>query len=198
MKRIAADDFKKLVRDAVKDAMEELKAQRIEPDEEELEEEETADPSPLLMKLRQLRPAIEASGDRKAIDAYNTAVKAARRQTTNLISALDALPQRSRTTNADSAAEFEQAARRAGAWMRGEPEPVAEETRPRTHAEDATARNDDEAWGRRMNREGQRRRGALGPAPPEPSQGRAQDRQPTEEPYEDLIARRRRELLLER
>jgi hypothetical protein len=44
------------------------------------EQMEAADESPLLVYLRKIKPAIQASGNVQAIDAYNTAVRAIKRE----------------------------------------------------------------------------------------------------------------------
>lgn len=88
-----------------------------------------------------------------------------------------------------AAEKFEAAARRVGARMRGEPE--AEETRLAEHAEDATCANDDEAWGKRMMREGARRRGER--ATTRSTTRRAADA--AEESFDDVVLRARNRAL---
>ena len=73
------------------------------------EEEEVIDAHPALASLRRLRPVIEASGDRTAIDAYNTAIRGLRkRSASSLVSVSD-----ERRTPEDAARAFDEAVRRA-------------------------------------------------------------------------------------
>ena len=122
---------------------------------------ENEDASPALIKLRRLKPFIEKSGDRQAIDNYNRAVKALKSgQPTHLISALDALPWRSLESNTNQGTEFVTAINRARARLLNLPETEPEKKAFGKRAADSTSRTDDEEWhkdamamGRRM-REG--------------------------------------------
>jgi hypothetical protein len=127
----------------------------------------------------------------KAIDAYNTAVKALRSTPVSFrpaaVAGADA-PERSwesilkyyRGRNPQEGRQLAEAA-------------AAARIRVSTAVdEDATARNDDEAWGRRMNREGQRRRNQQAPAATAPERRATLD---AAETFEESCNRRRRDLL---
>ncbi len=74
-----------------------------------------------LERLRAIKPAIQASGDRAAIDSYNAAVREIkqRRKNSNRVLAADCWERRVES-EFDSARDFEDAARNAGRKMRGE------------------------------------------------------------------------------
>ena len=114
---------------------------------------------PVLDALRLLRPFVERSGDRKAIDAFNSAMRAAKRGNVgpaqHLIAAYDWQPPQARPGD-------------------------YEDMMKALHRQSITVGN-----------------GPLRPPESEGETRRAQDRQPAQETYEELVGRARRKALSE-
>jgi len=94
-----------------------------EPDEDDDEEETATDDGRALQLLRSIRPTIEAhartTGDRKAIDEYNSAIKTLKSRMKNS-RAIVSDSARQLRVEVDPDRAWEDAIRRAGARMRGE------------------------------------------------------------------------------
>lgn len=118
---------------------------------DEGEEMEATDESPLLLFLRKIKPTIQASGNVQAIDAYNTAVRAIKREQRRVL-AVDTRTPAERVADAAqwtrlqaevNGESFAESARNAGARMRGEL--VAEEKRPtRARTQDSPMLSDED------------------------------------------------------
>lgn len=145
-KKTTDDDAICAALERLTEVMRQLASRRSEPEEEESEVED----SPVLHKLRRLKPMIAASKDRAAIDAYNDAIRAVKGLGSSLGS-LNLVPVSDRRSE-DTAADWEAAVKRARARMLGLPE--NSEPLLKASAEDATAVSDDEAWGRQVSRLG--------------------------------------------
>jgi hypothetical protein len=125
---MAKSDWEDLKREIKRIVAEEMKSCLArEARQREAELEEVGDEHPAVAKLRLMRPAIEASGDHMMIDHFNRAMKAAKKMRapleTHLISAVDGGADARPARQAALANEFEAAACRLGAIMRGDPEP---------------------------------------------------------------------------
>ncbi len=132
-------------------SVEELKSSRSSKIER-ADLEEVGDASPLVKRLSVLRPFIEKSGDRKAIDAFNTAMRAAKRMSSNLVSAVDQFSRVTHAPQVERQVSFVDAANRIGAKLRGE-EVGEEPSRAAVRAEDAWSSDADPGlWGRCISR----------------------------------------------
>jgi len=98
---------------------------------------EIEDEHPALKHLRGLKPFVQASGDLKVIDAYNTAIKALKQRSRRVLQAdtggslAKAASWHRLSTEIEAAQSFEAAAKAAGARMRGECIPEEQSSRAR-------------------------------------------------------------------